>query len=74
MIKALINSVIMVAVPRLSNIIARDENEKYSKTASKIANVLLLLIIPVSVGIFFEAPNIIYIVGGESYLPFTFIV
>ena len=68
MIKALINAIIMVAVPRLSNIIARDEKAQYSKTASEIANVLFLLIIPVSVGIFFEAPNIIYLVGGEGYL------
>lgn len=67
MAKALINAVILPAVPRLSQI-AAEKKENADGMLSGIADLLCMLLIPAAVGIFCEAPNLIWLVGGSGYL------
>lgn len=71
MIKALVNAVIMAVVARLSYQIAHSQLDSYRQTVSKLVDSLFLLIIPASVGLFFEAENIIYFAAGSGYLEGT---
>lgn len=68
MVKTLINAVIMVTVPRFSTYVANKEFAEYKKKLSEIMNILILLIIPVTIGLFMEAENIITIIAGSSYI------
>ncbi len=70
MAKALINAVILPAVPKLSKI-AAEKKEDGSEMLSGMADFLCMLLIPAAVGIFFEAQNLIWFVGGRGYLEGT---
>lgn len=67
-VKQLLNAVITVTLPRFSNLLAKGEVDLYNQLASKIMNFLISLILPCTVGIFFEAPNILYVFAGEEYV------
>lgn len=68
-LKTLVSALTMVALPRLSTYIYNNDTDKYNKTIEKIFNYLLLFLIPIVVGLNVVAKPIIYIVGGEKYLP-----
>lgn len=67
-IKQLLNAMIIVAIPRLSLLIANDEWEKYNDLINKIFKICLTLILPIIVGLFILSKDIILVVGGEQYI------
>lgn len=74
MMKTLINAIIMVTIPRFSYYIENSKKEKYKDSLSKVFNVLLLILFPLSIGMFLEAEKIICLVAGEAYLSGTNVV
>ena len=74
MMKTLVNAIIMVTIPRFSYYIENNNKKKYQESLSKVFNVLLLIIFPLSIGLYLEAEKIIYLVAGEGYLPGTSVV
>ena len=61
-------SVIMVAIPRMSYLIANDTKEAYEKSLNKVISSLYFLIIPMCFGLVALAYEVIYIYAGENYL------
>lgn len=68
MVKALINSIIMVTVPRTSKLMSEGNVKEVNTMLSKVTNTIIALGVPMIVGVFMEASNIIYLVGGPEYV------
>lgn len=66
-IKAVLNAVIMVTIPRLSLYIGNNDSKSYNELLSKLKAALITLILPCVVGAFTLSKNVMLIMGGESY-------
>ena len=67
-LKSCIAAIILVALPRLSNYLAAGKREEYEKTATDIFKMFMVILLPVMIGIFLTAEDVISIIGGENYL------
>lgn len=67
MIKYLINAALLVTVPRLAYILARNI-VNYKKRIDQVTNVMIMIIFPCATMIFLLSKSIIIVVGGEAYL------
>ncbi|EHK2441344.1 oligosaccharide flippase family protein [Clostridium perfringens] len=67
-INTLLLTVIYATIPRLSNYIANDGNDKYTILLDKISRLYFLILFPASIGMFVLAKEIILIYGGHKYL------
>lgn len=67
MVKYLINSVLIVYVPRLAYVLVRDYSE-YNKYINSIINILTLLIFPCVALMFCLSHSIMFLVGGNQYV------
>lgn len=67
MAKAVVNALIMAAVPKLSWLAAADRKESCSRMLSELADILWMILVPAAVGIFFEAENLIAFAAGSGY-------
>lgn len=68
MIYAFIMSIVYVTIPRLSNILASEDEEKYLKLLNKATMSLSVFLFPAAVGIFVLSREIILLYTKESYL------
>lgn len=66
-IKALLNAVIVVMLPRLSNYEGKN-NAAYENLLSQLMHCLIYLIFPCVTGLFFLSEDILFLVGGNEYL------
>lgn len=69
--KSFVASIILVALPRLSNYIADKLKSDYEDKVNKIYRVLFILLIPITVGLYMSAKDIILIISGFSYIDAT---
>lgn len=67
MIKSFIGSIIVVSIPRLSSYLGKGNSLNFQKTADKLLNVLLVILIPAITGLFMMSRNIILILAGMEY-------
>lgn len=67
MLKALINSTINAAVPRISYVI-ENEPEKYHEYVNEIFKGVNFFVFPIVTGLFLMSDSIIYCAGGSTYL------
>lgn len=67
---AVSSSIAAVAMPRASYYLSTDK-DKYKKLILEIPNFMLLLTTPIAVGVMLLAPEIMFILGGEDFLPAT---
>ena len=67
-LKSLMAACILVSLPRLSNYLALGKYDEYSEKASSILNIFFTLLLPIVVGVFMTAPQIISILAGKSFL------
>lgn len=74
MIKSLINAMVMVTVPRFSYYLAEKMIDKYRNTLKNIADILIVVTIPLMVGMLIEASKILEFVAGINYLSGTTVV
>lgn len=68
MMKTLINGVIMVTLPRFSFYIKKGRFEEYKKNLTNIADVLMMISLPVMIGLFLEPNRILLFIAGSEYL------
>lgn len=67
MVKTLINAAIVVTVPHFSNLLASENKSKYNNMLNIVFQKVIILVLPMSVGLYMEAPNIIAVVAGSEY-------
>ncbi len=67
-LKELINALILVTIPRFSYYLSHDRLPQFKESCTETVSSVLTLIFPVITGLFFEADNIVYIMGGSGYL------
>ena len=68
MVKAVINAVVLVALPRLSLYLRNGDNDTYSRLAKKIFDAQILILFPALIGLFMTSREIVFIIAGESYI------
>lgn len=61
-------SIINVSIPRLSYIVANESKENYMNALNKIISSLLFIIVPMCLGVFVLAHEVIYLYAGDKYL------
>lgn len=67
-VKNILSSVIVAAIPRLSAAINDKDNSKYSIIADDVFKTLITVLLPAMVGIILLRKNIILIMSNETYL------
>lgn len=67
-IKTIIAAVLIVTVPRMVILLEKKDFIKFKSTLSRLTKVLILLVLPASVGLFMLAKEVILIISGSKYL------
>ena len=70
-VKQLLAALIIVSIPRLSAHLGHKNYNEFHKTASKILNSLIILVVPAVLGIFMLSRNIVLIISGQEYIEAT---
>lgn len=68
-VKQLLNALLVVSIPRLSNEIAKGEISTVNKQYNKVFSILILIVGPACVGMFMLSENIILLFSGRQYVP-----
>ncbi len=66
-VKSLLNAVIVVTIPRLSNYLGTGKEGEYNRLLNKLRQYLHTLIFPCVVGLFLESKNVMLLMGGKEY-------
>lgn len=66
-LKSIMSATIIVTLPRLSNLIARDCIDEYQKRVNGILNTFIMLLLPTVMGVFLSSKEIIEILAGNNY-------
>lgn len=66
-LKTLLNAIVVVAIPRLSNYVGEEKGKEYYLLLEKIRNVLYLIVFPSIVGLFFESRNVMLLIGSSEF-------
>lgn len=61
-------SLINVSIPRLSYMVANESRENYIEALNKIISSLLFIIVPMCIGVYALAYEVIYLYAGNEYL------
>lgn len=67
-INSLLLSVVLVTVPRLSNLLGNNDEEEYSNLLNKICKTYLAILFPAAIGIFILSKEILILYGGGNQL------
>ena len=70
-IKSILNAIIMVSIPRLSNYLGSGNQIEYKRLLNTLFSTLLSIVMPAIVGLFCLSKEVILIMGGASYLSGT---
>lgn len=68
LVKELINAMMVVAIPRISNEIRSGDKESINNQLSEIFGDLLIIIGPACVGLIMLAKNMVVLISGQSYI------
>ena len=68
LVKSLVNAITAVTIPRIVYYLGKNEQDEYNIFTKKISGYLLVLVIPLSIGLFFQSENLLTIIGGTEYL------
>lgn len=68
-VKTLIAAILVVTVPRLAMLFGKKRIKEYKEILSRLTNILVLLALPASVGLFMLAKEVILIISGDKFLP-----
>ena len=66
-IKQMLNAIVIVALPKVTSVIDRSKQE-YNDLLKKVFNYLVMLMVPVSAGIFMLSDSVIILAGDREYL------
>ena len=67
MIKQMLNAIVIVALPRVTNVMARNIDD-YKLLLKNIFNYLIIILLPVSCGLFMISDSVILLAGGSQYI------
>ncbi|MGM0198690.1 flippase [Enterococcus sp. DIV1314a] len=67
-IKLVISSLIVVTIPRLSEMVGNNEFEKYNRFLKSIFGYTLVLTVPITVGVFSLSKPLMFVMGGDQYV------
>ena len=67
-VKTLISAILIVTVPRLAMLFGKQRMKEYKSILVKLSNVLVLLALPASTGLFMLAREVVLIISGSKYL------
>lgn len=67
LIKTLISALLIVTIPRLALLFSKNQLVEYKNILFKLTNTLVVLALPVSVGLFMLAKEVILIISGPNY-------
>ncbi len=67
-VKTLISAVLIVTVPRLALLFGKHRMGEYKGILIKLSNILILLVLPASTGLFMLAREVVLIISGSKYL------
>lgn len=65
--KGMINAITLVALPRISYYLGRNEKGKYNAFSNKLIQYIFLLVMPIMIGLLLFSKEILYIIGGKEY-------
>ena len=71
-IKALISSVLIVSIPRLSALSGKNSKDDFKEVSENIYKTLITLLLPVSVGLIILRKQVILIISSKLYIDATF--
>lgn len=67
-VKTLISAILIVTVPRLAMLFGKHRMKEYKNILIKLSNVLVLLALPASTGLFMLAREVVLIISSPNYL------
>lgn len=67
-VKTLISAILIVTVPRLAMLFGKHRMGEYKGILIKLSNILVLLALPASTGLFMLAREVVLIISGPKYL------
>lgn len=67
-VKTLISAILIVTVPRLAMLFGKHKMGEYKDILTKLSNILTLLALPASTGLFMLAREVVLIISGPKYL------
>lgn len=67
--KSVISSIVSVLIPRFAYLLNTGNEKEAKKLFSTITNTLIILIFPITIGLFLTSSDIIQLIGGVNYLP-----
>ena len=67
-VKEMLNALIFVTVPRFAYYLSHDERDSYELSYHRVFDSVGTLLLPCVVGLFFQAENILYFLGGKEYV------
>lgn len=70
-IKDVIYAMILVTVPRFSFLLAQNDHESYNRVYEKVSDGIVTALAPLSVGLYAQAENILFFLGGKEYVAGT---
>lgn len=70
-LKTLLSSVLIVAIPHLSALLGNKEREKFNTVAQDVLETLLTFVFPAVTGIILLRKEVVLLISGEEFLPAT---
>lgn len=71
-VKNVLAATVAVLIPRFSILYAENKKNDACQLFSKISDVLLMFVLPATIGIFMESDEVIMLIAGSSYLNASF--
>lgn len=71
LIKSIANSIVMVVLPRFSNMISQGKIEEYKKMISTLLAVMWFISVPMATGVIICAKSIIFVLAGKEFVAGT---
>lgn len=67
-VKQLLAAILTVSIPRFSYYIGKNKLDEYNNLFAKIVNVLILLLLPATIGLSMVSEDVVILLAGEEYL------
>ncbi|GEB10127.1 flippase [Streptococcus equinus] len=67
-VKTLAQALVIVTVPRLSMLLGKGKVEEFNTLLRRVTNILAMVTLPATVGLYMLAPQIITIISGSGFL------
>lgn len=70
-VKQTINAITVVSIPRIVSYLKEQTKEQYNRLINSMLNILMLIVVPATIGLFLLSEDVILIICGEEYIAGT---